>query len=458
MTSVSADPSAGEQELLDIADRVLNWADSNEQVEVVVSRSHDTEIRAYEGEIEQFSSAAAHGVGIRVIKDHKQGFAYAGALDDDVLAETLAEARDNAVFGTPDEALGLALPDGVDPPALDLWSDELAAFFTDEKVAMAIELERAVRAADPRISGIESCDYADSSAEAAVVTTTGIRSASRETGVFLIAYALAEEAGDTQTGFGYSIGRHPGELDVATAAADAARRATRLLGATKPASGRFTVVLDPWVTAELISIIGSTLSGEAVLKGRSLFAERVGQDVGWTGLTLVDDPTNPSAFTSGEADGEGLASRRNVLVDQGILQGFLHNAYTARRLGTASTGSAVRGGFKSTPTVGCRALSLAPGTKTQAELVASIDNGILVQSVSGLHSGVNPVSGDFSTGAEGLRITGGALAEPIREFTVASTLQRMLKDTVAVGSDLEWLPMSAAGVTTVIDDVTVSGA
>ena len=103
------------------------------------------------------------------------------------------------------------------------------------------------------------------------------------------------------------------------------------------------------------------------------------------------------------------------------------------------------------------ATSLLPGTASQAELVASVGDGLLVQDVAGLHSGVNPISGDFSTGAEGLRIRGGELAEPVREFTIASTLQKMLKDVSAVGNDLEWLPMSAAGVSLVIDEVTISG-
>jgi PmbA protein len=135
---------------------------------------------------------------------------------------------------------------------------------------------------------------------------------------------------------------------------------------------------------------------------------------------------------------------------------FVHNAYTARRMGTVTTGSAVRG-YSSTPGVGVQALSLRPGTQRREDLIASIDDGVLVQGVSGLHSGVNPVSGDFSTGADGLRIRNGALAEPVREFTIASTLQRMLQDVVAVGDDLEWLPMNAAGVTLVVADVTMSG-
>jgi PmbA protein len=445
-------------DLLAVGDRVVGWAKGDEQVEVVVARSRDTEIKVFDGEVESLSSAETSGVGIRVVVDGRQGFAYAGTLDDDALQETLQEARDNATFGTVDEYLAVAEPDGVAVPDLDLYRESLASFPTDEKIDLALALERAVRAADARISGVESCEYGDGAGASAIVTTTGIRAVSRRTACYLGTYPMATDGDETQTGFGFSVGRDPADLDVDKAAGDAAARATRLLGAVKPTTERVTVILDPFVTAQFLGIIGSTLSGDAVLKGRSLFADRVGEEVGAPLVTLVDDPTDPEAFTAGAIDGEGLASRRNVLVDGGVLRGFVHNTYTGRRLGTGSTGSAVRGGFKSTSGAACRALSLVPGDRSPDQLMADVGDGVLVQSVAGLHSGVNPVSGDFSTGAEGLRIRGGALAEPLREFTIGSTLQRMLRDVVAVGSDLEWLPMSAAGVSLVIRDVTVSGA
>lgn len=445
-------------DLLDVGDRVVALAREGEQVEAVVVHSRDTEVRVYEGEIESLASAETQGVGVRVVVDGRQGFAYAGTLDGEVLAETLAEARDNAAFATRDEFNGLAGPDGVDVAELDLFRPGLGAVPTDAKVEMAVELERAVKAADPRITGVESAEYVDSLADAAVVTSTGIRTSGRETACYVAAYVLAEEAGDTQTGFGFSVGREPGDLDVGRAAADAADRATRMLGATKPGSGRVTVILDPYVTAQFLAILGSTLSGEAVLKGRSLFADRIGDAVAAPPFTLVDDPTEQRAFTATQTDGEGLATRRNTLIEGGTLRQFVHNTYTGRRSGTASTGSAIRGGFKATPGAGCQAVSLLPGDQSQDELIARVGDGFLVQTVSGLHSGVNPVSGDFSTGAEALRIVDGSVGEPLREFTIASTIQKMLHDVVAVGNDLEWLPMSAAGVSLVIADVTISGA
>ena len=445
-------------ELLALATRVAGWAREGEQVEAYVSRRSDTDVVIYGGEIESLSSSTSEGVGIRVVTAGKQGFAYAGSLDPSVVEETLAEARDNAEFGTPDEHLGLAVPDGVPAADLDLWRDDLAAFPAQAKVDMALELERRVKAGDHRIRSVESANYGDGASESAVATSTGIAATARRTGCHVSAYALAGDGDETQTGVGYSVGRSPADLDIEEAAADAIERSTRLLGARKPPTAHLTVVLDPRITTTLLAILAGTLNGESVLKGRSLFANRMGEEVGATMLTLTDDPTNPDAYGASSHDAEGLACRRNVLISDGVLQGFVYNTYAGRRAGVASTGSAVRGGFKSAPGVGCRAVSLVAGAESQAEILARVGEGLLVQSISGVHSGVNSVSGDFSVGAEGLLIRGGELAEPVREVTIASTIQRMLRDVVAVGNDLEWLPGAAAGVTVAVADMTMSGA
>ena len=444
-------------ELLDLARSVVGWAAHGEQVEAYVSRSRTTNIRAYNGEVESLSSAEPVGAGVRVVVGGRQGFAWAGTLDETVLKETLADARDNAGFGEPDEFVGLAAPDGWGPPELDLVRPELLSTPTAVKVDLALELERAARARDPRVSGVRVASFSDSYGESAIATTTGIAVNSAAGLCYVGVQPLVEADGDTQIGSGLSAGRAPSELDLDEAVTDGVDRAARLLGATKPISRRVTVVLDPEVTADLLAIIGGTLSGEAVLKGRSLFANREGQAVAAPVVTLISDPTEPSAFGAGRYDGEGLARRRVALIDGGALQGFLYDSYSGRRSGKASTGSASRT-YASMPTVGAAALTLAPGPKSPTELIAEICDGVYVQDVSGLHSGVNPVSGDFSVGATGLVIRDGAFAEPFREATIASTLQRMLLDVAAVGADHRWLPSGPAGVTLVITDVSLGGS
>jgi PmbA protein len=269
--------------------------------------------------------------------------------------------------------------------------------------------------------------------------------------------ALAEDGGETQAGSGVSAGRSPDEVDLAEAASDAAERATRQLGAVQPASGVVTLVLEPRMAASLLAIVGGMVSGEMVLKGRSPFAERRGEPIASPLVSLVDDPTDMRSLAADTHDGEGLATRPVPLVDAGVLQGFLHNSYTGRRAGTASTASALRG-YRSTPGTGAQALVLAPGTGSLDELVAQVDHGVLVQSMTGLHSGVNATSGDFSVGVQGQLIRDGQRTEPVREATVASTIQRLLLDIRAVGGDREWTPGGTAASSLVIEGVTLSGA
>ncbi|MFW2335254.1 PmbA/TldA family metallopeptidase, partial [Ilumatobacter sp.] len=247
---------ASESDLLGIVDRVVAEARPGEQLEAFVSRGGETEVRVYEGEVEHFVSAQAEGIGIRVLRDGRTGFAYAGTLDEAAIAEVLSDARDNVQFGTIDEWAGLAEPDGVPVTDQELWSDELADYPTDRKIEAAKELERLTVAADPRVR-IDDANYSDAHGEAAVATTTGIRQWGRENGCYVTISTLADDGDETQTGFGFSVGRTPTVLDLERAAREGADRATRLLGATKPVSARTTVVLDPLVTAQFLGIISS---------------------------------------------------------------------------------------------------------------------------------------------------------------------------------------------------------
>ena len=447
-------------DLLGLARSVAGAARAGEEIEAYALRSRDVDVNAYDGKVESLTTAEIEGIGVRVIVAGRQGYAWAGSLDADVVADTLADARDNAEFGAPDEFHGLVHPGAfaaIQPPTLDLWREELLEVPTSAKVALAIELEAATKAMDPRIRALRSASYGDAAVESAVATSTGVEVGTRRTMCSCSAYAMAGDDGDTQTGGGFSMGRTFGDLDLEVAARDAAERAVRLLGARQPSSRRLPVVLDPQVTRSLLSLIGSALSAEAIQKGRSLFVGREGEAVAAAGVTLVDDPTRADAFGATTHDAEGVPTRRLELIAGGRFAAVLHNAYTARRGVTVTTGSAVRGGFKSPPGVGARALHLVPGRLTPEEILASVPEALFVQSVSGLHSGTNPVSGDFSVGAEGLMVRGGAFAEPVREITIASTLQRMLHDIVHVGSDLEWLPGGAAGMTLLLGEMSVAG-
>lgn len=443
--------------LLQIAEKVVNSAEAGEQLEAYVSRGSSTEVKAYGGEVESFTSASSAGIGIRVIVDGRVGFAHAGTLDEDVIAETLREARDNLTFAEPDEWVALSEPDDGTPIVHDHWDDSVASMPTEQKVQMAIDLEARTLGIDPRVTGIRTSTYSDSSGEMALATSTGVRATDRGTGAHVSVAALAVEGDETQIAGGYDLNFGPAHLDIDVAANDAVHRATRLLGATQPQSQRLTIVLEPRMAASIVGITVGMLNGERMLKGRTPFLDRVGEQIASPLLSVTDDPTDGRSFGATSVDSEGQTCRPMSLISGGVLGGFQHNTYTGRRSGEGTTANAVRG-YRSSPGVGAHAIVMSPGEGSLEDIIASVDNGLLVTSMSGLHSGVNGISGDFSVGAEGLMIRNGALAEPVREATIASTLQKMLTDIMAVGADIEWQPGGAGAVSIAIGDVSLSGA
>ncbi|MFP3906958.1 MAG: TldD/PmbA family protein, partial [Acidimicrobiales bacterium] len=435
-------------DLLALATRLVERARPDEQVEVTVGRGRRTAVRVHGGEVESFTSATSLGVGVRVISDHREGFAHAGSHDLDVLDETLADARDNAGFATADEHAGLVEPDGVEPVPVDHWHPELLAYRDEDKIARTLELERRVLAGDARMRSVRSASWSDGAAEFALASSRGLGLSTRSTSCSLSISAIAGDGDDTATGSGVDAARVPGDLDDDWVVTDAVQRATELLGGAPVGSRRLTLLLEPRLAASLLGIVVRTLTGDVVLKGRSPFADRRGEAIAPAALTLVDDPTDTRSIAADSHDGEGLATRRNVLIDQGVLAGFLYDATTGRRAGRASTASAVRGS-RSLPSPGMQLMVVEPGDRDHDELLAGIDEGFALRSMNGLHSGVNAVSGDFSVGAEGRMIRGGALAEPVREVTIAGSLQRMLLDIAAVGGDLTWLP-GGTGMTSLV--------
>jgi PmbA protein len=449
-------------DLLDLAARVVSWAGGGEGVEAYAVHSVDTSITAFDGEVESMSSSETRGVGVRVVVDGRMGFASTSDVTDEGLGYALAEARSNAAFGTPDPGNVLPAPAGAYEPVPSIFVSGLENVPAAAKVAAALELERATRAAHPLVTAVDSATYGDSRSSVAIASTTGIAAEYARTDVYAYVAALARTEDDTQTGLGLTQARSFDGLDLSHAAMEAATRAARLIGARKPATARVPVVFDPLVTASFLGVLASALTAEAVQKGRSLFADRAGDAVAQAALSLVDDGRLAEGPAAAPFDDEGVATRRTPVISDGVLRGFLHNTETAARSGgdAASTGNATRGGFNTSPGVAPSNLFLDGVPVPPTEILTRGEGGLYVQDVSGLHSGTNPVSGEFSVGATGLWIRGGALDEPVREVTVSSTLLDILLGIAALGSDRRFYPFggSYGGATVLVAEMTVAGS
>jgi PmbA protein len=428
--------------------------DAEAWVEEGVSRR----VRVYAGDVESLSDAGGRGVGVRAFVDGRSGYAFGTDLRDAGVVEVARSAREAAEVADPDQHGGL--PDefgstpieGLASSALDDWS-------TERKVELTLAVERAARER-PGVTQVENAVYSDAEGSVALANSRGFAGGYDATQAWAYASAFAGEGSDLMTGMGVGLGRDPGALDPDAIGGEAADRALALVGARQPASRRCPVVLDAFVAASFLGFIGSMLSAEAVQRGRSLFADREGDEIADPALALADDSTDPEGPASAPFDGEGSPSRGTRLIEDGRLLTFLFDVRTARRAGRATTGNASRGSYRSPPSVGTTNLVLDPGERSLEELFEAAGEGLYVTEVAGLHSGVNPVSGTFSVGASGRLIEGGEAGGPVRELTIASDLVSMLRAVRAVGAQARWLPLggSVKAPPILIGEMAVSGA
>lgn len=446
--------------MLDIARKALELAEvaGVEEAEAFVMMTRSTRIRVYQQEVEELASSTGSGLGIRVFRGDSVGFAYTSDLAEKALAAAAREAADNAEVTAGDRFMGLPEP-AAEFPELDIYSDELRQVPLERKIELTREMERTALERDSRISQVDSATYAEGEGMVAIANSRGFARQYEENTCYAFLQAIAMQEGQMQTGMSFTTGREPGQLNPAATGREAADRALALLGGSQCESMNCPVVMDPFVSASLIGVIGAALTGEAVQKQRSMFAGLEGQKVAAEIFSITDDGIHPDGMASAPFDGEGVPMGETELIKSGVLQGLLYDSYTARKGGKASTGNGIRGSYRAQPHVGATNLRLPEGTASLGEIIAGVDSGFYVMEVSGIHSGTNPVSGDFSVGASGLLIKGGQLTEAVREVTIAGNLMAILKNITIIGNDHRWVPFGGSihAPSLLIGEMTVSG-
>ncbi|MFO0728824.1 MAG: TldD/PmbA family protein [Myxococcota bacterium] len=445
--------------LLDIATRVVDEAKKRgaQVAEAVAREGQDLSAKVRLGEPELVEEAANRSFGLRVIVDDRSATTYTSdatpaglrALVDDAIE--LARLSEADPLSRPPDPSELAK----DLPPMDLFDESVLRIDGKTAIDLAIAAEKAARGFDPRISNSEGASFGRTIGHYALVTSGGFSGAYSGTFVMLSAEPVAEEAGGKkQVGSYWDSKRYWSELESAEAIGqEAARRTVAKLGTKKPSTGEMPVVFHPDAASSLLGLFLGCVSGGAIYRRSSYLCGREGSSVGASELTITDDPLIPRGPGSRPFDGEGLRSRRNVIVDRGALKSYLLDTYSARKLGKTSTGNASRG-TGGPPGVAATNFVLSAGSASREEIIRGVDRGIFVTSMMGF--GFNAVTGDFSRGAEGFFIEKGQLAGPFSEATVSLNFDELLKRIDAIGSDLV-LRGKVAAPTLRVSRMTVAG-
>lgn len=426
------------------------------EAEVFVSDTQSLAQEWSEGRPENRFFTRGGGAGIRLIQGGRVGFSYTNRTDDHAVTACIGDAVDAARFAAPDAHR--ALPEPLDAPAapLDLVDPDLLnvdAF--DQRSAFLETLEDRVRARDARLKKILRASYRESRHRESLASSRGVAGTTEGTVASFSLACVAEAHGETQVGYGFGAARHAEDLPLDAIVDRAVAHTLALLGGRTLPSGRYDLVLDPLVASEMLELFARVLSGEAVIKGRSFLAGKVGEAIGSERVTLIDDGRMPRGVASSLWDGEGQPTKRQVLMERGVLKGFLHDTYTARRMQAAAGGSAGRGSYKSLPGPEASNFYLEPGSTPPEALVAGVDDGIYVRGLLGLHT-VDTVSGDYSLGLTGQRIEKGRLTHGVRGVTLAGTMLEFLNAVADVGSDLIWFG-SVGAPTLRVHSISIGG-
>jgi PmbA protein len=318
------------------------------------------------------------------------------------------------------------------------WDGSVSEIPIEEKIDSALRMEAAALAADPRVVGCMGASYSDQEGRMYLANSRGLSGWYPASSCVAYLQVIAAEGEDRQSAFDFFASVSPGGFDPEGVGREAADKAMRMLGAKPMESCELPLVIDPYVGTEILGYLGGMLSADEVQKGRSLFADKLGSAVATDTLNLVDDGTLRGRLGTSPVDGEGVPRQRTPLIVDGVLEGFLHNSYTAKKGGVPSTGNHSRSGYQSGGGVGTSNLYIAAGAQTSEDILAGISDGVLVTQVIGLHAGIDPASGDFSIPMAGFRIQGGEVGAPVRGVTIGGNLFDLLASVEAVGNELTW--------------------
>ena len=443
-------PDAGFAE--DILCRALK--SGADQAEVFYESYRNIAVEIKDQAVESLSSSFSSGYCVRVIRNNCLGFSFSTEISesDQVIARAMDACR------SVDEDLFHCLPSPSSPNAIDIFDNAIRDLNEDDAINMAKQIERSVYDTDSRIKNVRKPSVSFTTAETIIANSLGVKAQYQATSCSAQVTAVAESGKESQTGWDYRGSRFLKDITFEEVGRTAAASAIRLLGSKKMQGRKATVILDHAVANDFLGVFASSLSSDAVQKGKSLLAGKLNTVVISPKISIMDSGLLPGRLGSKPFDDEGVATQSKALIKEGMLLSYLFNTYTARKGNTVSTGNAVRGGHASLPSVGITNLYLEPaspgGSVPAKDLFKSLDKGLYIVDAMGIHM-VNSISGDFSIGVTGLWIEQGEVAFPVKEALISGNLLDFFRKVSAVGDDMRFYG-NIGSPSLIIPDIDVS--
>lgn len=426
-----------------------------ENCEIYYQGGDSLQIAVNGGRVEQYETSTASGASFRGIIGGRTGFAYTERLDEASADFIVNAAKENAkIFEDKQECEFFAGAEYADIP---LYNEKLAAAGTEDKIEMIMRTERAALEYADTVKASDRCIYADGNTEVSIMNTRGLNEDFKANSMVAFVSVIAEKGGDIKTGGEYFAGNEPEKLEPEKLGRKAAENAVNMLGARSVKSGVYNLIFKNTAMASILSTFSASFTAEQAAKGLSMLEGREGTKIASDAVSIRDDGLLEGGFASAKFDGEGVPCQNKAVVENGILRTLLYDLKYGAKAGKSSTGNGFRAGYKSPVMCSCTNFYIVPSDNSFEGLAKSVGNGIYITDVQGLHSGANPVSGDFSLSAEGFLIENGETTSPVEQITVASNFFRLLESISAVGNDLRFNMGGVGSPAVAVEKVSVSG-
>lgn len=425
-----------------IAEAIKQGAD---QAEIFIKSSRNLSVEIKGQSIDSLKSSLSFGYSLRIIRNRRLGFAYSSAREEkDAVIRNALEAAEYT-----EEDGSLDLPDAADFADVEVVDPEIGNILAvlpgprseEDATENVMLLERSVYEEDKRIKKVRKAAGSFTYSETGILNSKSLKTKYASTSCSAQVSAIAEEAGESQMGWDFEGSRFLREISFENVGRSAARNAVRLLGSRKIGGCRAYVILDNSVATDFIGIFASLVSSEAVQKGKSLLAGKRGKRVISSKINMIDSGLLPRKLGSSPVDDEGVPAREKVVINEGVLETYLHNTYTAKKDGVSSTGNAVRGSYAALPSVGVTNLFISPASLRDAfskdKIFSVIEKGLYVMDAMGVHT-ANPISGEFSIGVSGIWIENGEPRYPVKEAVISGNILEFFEKIEAAGDDLRF--------------------
>ena len=429
-----------------------------EALELYVYEKEEIEFGLFHGEIDKYNVANLKTVSARGIYNGQMGYAssekFTPGMEKSIVDSIIKNA---SAISSKEESV--IYPGDEHYEEVCVYNEELAKIPLQEKIARLKALEKKCFEVDPRICEVGDCEYGEVTTKSTIINSKGLN-LERKNNHFVVYVSpiTKDESGDAKDGAAIVISNKFEDFDVEKMAAKACKEALSKIGSAPVKSGKYKVVLQNKIMTSLLGLVISSASAERVQKGQSMFADKLGKAVASDIVNIVEDPLLEGGLQSTSFDDEGVATYKKNIVENGVLKTFLHNLKTAKKAGVKSTGNGHKPGVSAPVGISVVNAYLQPGNDSFEELLQKVGDGLLITDLQGMHSGLDPISGNFSLQARGFVIENGTKGAPVSLITVAGNLFTLLNQIQSIGSDLDYyFNPSIKSPSVVVEELVVAG-